>query len=137
MAGAASNFPIITGRDNLAHLVAPVDEMWVSTRIVKQLGITHGDQTEVLIAFVKKVRHNPFVSVSVCLAKELGYHYFKIIKDYDPKQSGPDCSLFFVKVDSSDDVDKLNGHTMRFRAESVDFHQVQKFSPAIWVDAND
>ncbi|CAO2145157.1 unnamed protein product [Urochloa humidicola] len=101
---------IIAGRPDLAHLVAPIDDLEVSTRIVNQLGITHGDKTEVLVTFVKKVRHDPFVSASICLGKELGNEHFRIIKEYDSPHNPSDCYIFVVKVDSSKDVDKLSGH---------------------------
>ncbi|CAO2152587.1 unnamed protein product [Urochloa humidicola] len=133
MAGPA----IVASRPDLAHLMAPIDDLLVSTRVVDQLGITYGDQTEVLVAYVKRVRHDPFVSASVCLGKELGYQHFRIVKDYDATHGPTDDYFFIVKVDSSADVDRLNGRMMRFGSEKFDFHRVLKLSHTIWVDAID
>ncbi|CAO2148899.1 unnamed protein product [Urochloa humidicola] len=127
MAGPA----IIVGRPDLAHLMAPIEDVMVSTRVVDQLGITHEDQTEVLVTYVKKVRHDPFMSASVCLGKELGYQHFRIVKDYDSLHGPADGYLFIVKVDSSMDVEGLNGRMMRFGSETVHFRRVLKLSHAI------
>ncbi|CAO2189750.1 unnamed protein product [Urochloa humidicola] len=133
MAGPA----IIAGRSDLAHLTAPIEDVLVSTRVVDQLGITHGDQTEVLVAYVKKVWHDPFVSASVCLGKELGYQHFTIVKVYDSLHASADGYIFIIKVDSSADVDRLTGRMMRFGSKKVGFRRVMKLSRVIRADAID
>ncbi|CAN6355979.1 unnamed protein product [Urochloa humidicola] len=124
MAGPA----IIARRPDLEHLTGPIDYHPVSTRVVEQLGITHGDQTEILVAYVRKVHHYLFVSASVCLGQELGYQHFRIIKDYDSSRTPAGGYLFIVKVDSSADVDRLSGRLMMFGSEKVGFRRVMKLS---------
>ncbi|CAN6234615.1 unnamed protein product [Urochloa humidicola] len=92
----------------------PIEEMWVSTHMLAQLGIIAGDQTQVLVAFVQKEQnmHDPFVTTSVCVGNKLGYYQFRIAKDDEP--DGTEGFVFYIKVDSSEDINKLNGHMWKF-----------------------
>ncbi|CAO2148561.1 unnamed protein product [Urochloa humidicola] len=99
----------------------PIEEMWVSIRMLAQLSISAGDQTEVLVALMQKEQnvHDPFVTRSVSLGNKLGYYHFRITKDEEP--DGTKGFVFCIKVDSSKDVDKLNGHMWKFWSEFVNF----------------
>ncbi|CAO2037780.1 unnamed protein product [Urochloa humidicola] len=133
---SGSNNPIVVGAHprpaELAHLGEPIENLEVSTCVVKQLGITHDDQTEVRIAFVKGVQYDPFVSANVCLAKELGHYNLKIVKDYTTPSCPPSPRLRPLA-----EVDKLNGHMMGFAQETINFRRVLNLSEAIWADCRD
>ncbi|CAO2149227.1 unnamed protein product [Urochloa humidicola] len=103
-----------------------IEELWASHQVMVQLGINPSMQTKDILAFMNNDKNNPFVIASVCIAKKFGYYHFRIVKDNEPH--GAEGFVFFIKVDSSKDVDKLNGHLWYSRNEFVDFRRMKKLS---------
>ncbi|CAO2149484.1 unnamed protein product [Urochloa humidicola] len=128
MAGAGPSHVHASGGEE------PIEEMWVSTRVLAQFGIIAGDQIEVLVAFMQKEQnvHDPFVTTNVCLRNKLGNYHFRIAKDDEP--DGTKGFIFYIKVDSSEDVNKLNGHMWKFWSEFVDFRRIKKLYVRDWED---
>ena len=123
----------VVGAGQEAKFFEPIPEISVSTRVLTQLAVSEGDQTQVLLAYVKKTMHNPFVSASVCAGTKLGYYHFMVARDEEPPSA--EGWIFFIKVDSSKDVGKLNGHMWKLWDEIVDFHRVNKLSVRLYADA--